>query len=271
MFNCEKMVHTVIVNPAVPKVNIPIPNAPTAKPEKLPKLVIYFFRLYQIIFCIDLGFYEYKSFKTKFFCQFVAISQAFTLCLVCILSFFNSMYITTAIWYTTFLIQYLLTVCVINLNTKDMTFHKFLNTLLVVDFELIFQCFKQTCVKMFVFMTLSTAASTFSILTYCNGYPEYCISSVLIQFLFTIPSFALDTFLILYFFIFYSVYHRLMRLTNILNKNFTNIASCQFLYKSIVENTLKVKASFDIVVSIIDIVLEVTCFTIISGAQVKTY
>lgn len=230
---------------------IQISNVASVKPVKLSKLLIYLFRIYQIIFSVDLGFFEFKSLKIKFLWRFIAISQSFALGTFCLLSLFVTFNANaTAIWYIAYMSQYFISVSIMHLISKDVTFYKFLNSLLDIDTQLNFQYFNRISIKMLVAIIFSITSTILSIFIYRCIYPENFFSYWIIQFIHMFPTFTLDSIYIFYFFIFYSVNCRLVALTTVLNKKFTNIVPCYILYKSIIENTLKVKSCFDIVVSI---------------------
>lgn len=239
----------MLENSVILKPNMLISDIESVKSIDLPKFVTYFFRFYQILFMVDLGFFECKSIKTKLFLRFVAISLSFAICVFCMYSMFNLIINFTTILSAAFMIHYFISICFINLMTKDMTFRNFLNTLLNIDTKLDFRYFNHDCMKIIVFIILSLITTISSIFVYCGIYSENCSSSWIIMLIYMIPMVTLDTISIIYFFIFYSVYRRLIKLTTILNKSFTDIVSCHILYKFIIENTLKVKSRFDIVVS----------------------
>ncbi|KAJ0172345.1 hypothetical protein K1T71_012318 [Dendrolimus kikuchii] len=236
----------MIANSRVPKLNVLISHAASVKLLRLSKTVIYLFRLYQIIFCIDLGFFEYKTFKTKLFCRIIAILQTIAIYSYCVILLFKSEDYATAGCFTIFMTQYFLIVCVMNFNTKGTSFQKFLNTLLAIDTQLNFRRFNHIGAKILVFIILSTASRIAAVIGYCRWYFHVCASPWDMFFFNLLPNISLDTIFIFYYSIFYSVYLRLIKLTTILNKKDTNIVSCHFLYKFIAENTSKVKYSFDI-------------------------
>lgn len=243
------MVFKILVKPTITRDDTQTSNIAPKKRDQLPKLVTYLFRLYQIIFAIDFGFFEYKSFKIKFICRSIATFQALTLCGSCIIfSPFNTSSVISNAIFTT---EYVLAVCVMNFAAND-TFHKFLNTLLHIDTLMNFQCFNNSAIPIFVFIMLSMAGTLFSVISLCHCLPGDC-PSWHIQSLCTFPLLALDSVLIIYIYIFFSVYRRLVRLTIILKENVTNITTCHSLYKSIIDSTLKVKSSFDIVVCMLNI------------------
>lgn len=243
------MVYTITVKPAVPKDNPQTANIVLAEPNKVSKLLTYMFRVYLIMFTVDFGFIESKSFKIKCIFRSIATFHCTIFCGIHIFTIINSTNISSAIWNVIFITQYLFTACIMNFATTDMTLFKFLNTLLDLDAQLNFDGFRNLGIQIFVTLVLSFATSLFLICILCLYFSIHYTASWLIQILNIFPGFVSDTILILNFFIFYTVYRCLVRLTSILNKASTNIKSCHSIYKSIIDGTLKVKFAFDFVVS----------------------
>lgn len=231
------------------KVNALITPAPA---NKMSKLMLIFFRFLHIVFSYDMGFIRFKSSIVKIIYRLISILQSIIISSTVIYFLFLNLNTFNAVWYSVFIVQFVINVIILNSSTNEMTFFRFQRALLLLDTELKVDSSSYNCeIKIILCIFVSISFRCLLTYSYCSDYIENCIKPLLAEILYCIPWFSLDIILIIYSSIFYSVYCRLVKLTSNLKNTYVDICGCQYLYVSMVDITEQVKATFDIAVRLL--------------------
>lgn len=228
-----------------------VPNTAAIPPNtngKLSKTVVNFFKFCQIVLSFDLGFFDYTSFRMKFFWRFIAMLQSIILCSYFEYYFLYNLDFANAFIQSVAVIQYFMIICFVTLPSGNANLYNFCNTIFAIDAELKFYDSNVLTVKLLFSVLISALLRIILIFIYCYGYSQYCFNFVRIFFL-LISFLSCDTILIIYFFIFYCCFQRLTKLSAVLNERGTNITYSQYVYITLVNITEKVKSRFDNAVS----------------------
>ncbi|KAJ0172344.1 hypothetical protein K1T71_012317 [Dendrolimus kikuchii] len=224
--------------------------------NKMSKLMLYFFRFLHIVFSYDMGFFQFKSYIVKNIFRLISILQCISICGTVIYFLFVNLDKFFAIWYTVFIVQFIINVLILNLSGNKMTYYRFQRALLLLDSELKVDTSTYNFeLKIILCIFVSISCRCLLTYSYCSDYIENCVKPVLAEVLYCVPWFSLDIVLIVYSSIFYSAYCRLVKLTSNLKNTYIDICGCQYLYISIVDATEQIKITFDnvfLVVLLID-------------------
>jgi hypothetical protein len=153
------------------------------------------------------------------------------------------------VWELKYVTEYNIVAILIFLFNKS-AFYKFWLCLIATDTKLGTNDIKKTEILVF-----STAALTYCYklmypVYYCTLFKEYCIKSTLAIVFYQVPILGMDTFLIMYAIMFYSVYHRMKRFVQFVANGNGDVVSSHYLYIYVIESFENNKRVFDYAVSI---------------------
>lgn len=215
----------------------------------LPRTLSVLFKLIHIFFLLDLGVYEYKTFKIKCIVKFLTISGSLTISVVCFSFMVSNLSEHTFVgWYAFFITTYIFVVLFFNLSNR-MTFVEFYKTLLRFDANYGIDSNEYKFNFKIIFVTILFIANRMVLsFVYCSYYPQNCIRPRYAQIIFMLPWLTLDVLLTTNMFLFYTTYCRIAKFPMLI-KNSMNIVALRNSYKLIVDSLEKTQKSFDIVVS----------------------
>lgn len=233
------------LKPPTPKVNFLVKSKTETKP--ISSTMKYLFLLYHVVFALDFGFIKFKSPRTKKLFKLLTFCQS----TACILAFFYGylhedtdsrhawFYLDTVIFY----------ICTIIVLLMKDTYYDFQLDLHSFDAEiqvdsdsykshyvLFFCCLSQWILRCSITIVISKMNMSFS--------PVF-------QWGHTAAMYGFNSVLVIYAFLFVSVYCRMKKFTSYVQNQDTDVVSCHYLYKSIVDIAERAKKTFDLVVSIL--------------------
>lgn len=242
------------VKPITPKVNFLVKSKFESKP--LPASMICLFIIVHVVFALDFGFLQFESQSVKKLMKFFTLTQATVLFFIVTYLFFYAYPNTYSIWYFMDAMIYYIFVIIISFSKNS--YHDFQNDLHAFDREIEVYSNFNVEYKIFVAFLLVLGFRCTLSASYCLYYVEYCVYPVQALSVYFVAMLGLNFVLITYAFLFQSVYYRMKNFTSFVKNVNTDVVSCHYLYKSLVEITVKAKKTFDIVVSINN---QFLCFT----------
>lgn len=211
------------------------------------KLNDFFFFFLQVFYSLDFGFFEYTSFKNKLVVNLLSFIQCIFVCIICLFCIVYSLEQSMAIASSLTTFDYFLQVLFLYLNKKD-TFFYLQHVLNSIDIELgINKSYKKEN-QMFLVYLIAVLCKCILTVIYCAYSHKYCMKPTFTQIIFFIPLTGFDVPQIIHYFVFYSVYRRMKDFKKYVGES-DNVVKCQYIYKTLINSTEKVKESFDILVS----------------------
>jgi hypothetical protein len=231
--------------PTIPKMNTFMDQD---GPGKYSRIRV-FFLLLQSLFALDFGYVDYKSLKQMIFIRLLSISQCVFVCCVCIAHFISvKPRLIHIIWRAGIFLHHFAFVLALLTAKKNKTFFALQKNLRLFDSSIgVDSCSYGIEKYLIIFAFLLIFYRVSCEVIYCNlmdNCPVF-ISHVL----FFMPSLGTDFVLLVHYFVFHCVYHRLKKFT-LFVRDCHNIEFCQINYKMIVDCVEKAKDTFDVVVSI---------------------
>lgn len=204
-----------------------------------------------ILFSLDFGFIQYRSFIQKVFLKSIFVLKNIILIILsCYLTYFSANFCTFLrnffVLLKLFTIVLYLTFC-----NSEKTFYRLQTDLLSIDTKLSVQnCTYNMELKVFFYILLLLVYKTISIAFYCCYPKMYACSKILSALLiFMFANLANNVFVIISFFCFYSIYCRLQKLTTSVTKTRSSINAYQLVYQSIIVCAENVKQTVEVAVS----------------------
>lgn len=221
----------------------------------MSKKLKMFFYCVQTLFSLDFGFVSYKSNKQKFFIKlstaFVSLSISVLTFILIVFAFVQYEFIP---WFIKDTIQYFVQVCVLLFTPKSASFCSYLKHLHYIDTRLGVNSYSYRLdIKI---ISACIATSLFKILVptiYCLFFYA-CDESIYTSNLpFLIPYISMEYPLITYFFVFDASCFRLIILRKVLKKKRFGVKYFQRFYMLLIDSTEKIKNTFDIIVSFLNL------------------
>jgi hypothetical protein len=227
-----------------PKINTFIDQDVTEKYSRT-KL---FFLLLQTLFALDFGYVDYKSLKQMIFIRLLSISQWTFVCYVCMEFYIRFKPLPHVIWYGTTFLHHFAFVLALLTAKKNKTFFALQKNLRLFDSSIGVDSSSYGIEKNLIIFGLLLMFFRVSFKAFYCIYFDNCAASISHVLIF-MPSIGTDLVLLVHYFVFHSVYHRLKKFTRFV-RDCRNIEFCQINYKMIVDCVEKAKETFDVVVSI---------------------
>jgi hypothetical protein len=199
---------------------------------------------------INYGFLPSGSLKAKFFTKLWYLTE------VSVVSFILSNYFlnilddfSLSLWYLKYVCEFCIMTFAFNIFV-DKSFFDFWRSLITIDTKLGYLGgIRKTDFIAFAMTFCSLTSRILSSVCYCTFYEEYCIASYLARFSYLVPLLCMDSFLIMYFIIFFSMYCRLKVFVQYIKNSNADVNNYQHLYKYMVDRVESGKCVFDYVVS----------------------
>lgn len=220
------------------------------------------FILIHLIFSMDFGYVKTSNIKTELAIRYVTLAQ----CLCCTTAYFIDSVesikamvrpfqrLVVVILAVSVSIQYIANVVVLLLNNRERSFYSLQKYLQAIDSKLSVDSRSYKIeFKIILPCVVCVVYKAFLNTIFCYNNTDECLmsSSGLSDFLFLPQLISFDIMLIMYSFVFYSVYCRLKVFNRFVYYNDgTRVLESLDIYKSIADNLEMVKKYFDILVSI---------------------
>lgn len=213
----------------------------------VPKSMIYYFKIVHVCLGLDFGFIKLKKGQNIVKLSSVLFAAFFSA--LCVIVFIYNLDLVQIIWYTLYLSTYFIEVFILAFSGEN-NFCSLQNDLIYIDLKL---GVNSKSYKIATKIILSTiGAILYKVLfigIYCGITTEYCINLLLGTIFFFIPLISIDLILIIYFFVFYSLYCRVATIVELVVGYKLNLTSCQFCYKALLKSAEKALVTFNKVVS----------------------
>lgn len=236
---------------ATPKVNFLVKSKSPTKP--LPETMKYLFIFFRVVFALNFGFTQFQSSRLKRTDKLLSFIQASVLFVTFTYLFFYSHSNPYSTWY--FLDVAIYYIFAIILLASKNSYHDFQLDLYAFDSEIGMDSSKYKVEhKMFLacFILFIFKCSLFA--SYCVYYQNYCNFPVWIMCGYFIAMLGVNIVILSYAFLFQSVHYRMKKFMSFVKNDNTDVVSCHYLYKTLVEVTEKMKKSYDLVVSWYDMI-----------------
>lgn len=218
----------------------------------LSKTLTVLFKLLHYVLLLDVGIYEYKTFKNKCIVKFLTIATGVSVsivyfCLIATVLRKNAFFYW---FYVLFISQYMIIVFIFTLS-NGMSFTDYYKMLLRFDAK--YQINSNNYyfnIKIILVIIISILNRIGMAIIYCSYYTKNCYEMSFSQIIFVLPWLTRDVILIMNVFLFYVTYCRITKFPALL-ENTKNVGSLRNSYKLIVDSLEKTQKPFDFVVSII--------------------
>jgi hypothetical protein len=225
-------------------------NTIVSSSHSVSKRANCFFIALFALFSLDFGFIKPKSTIAKLLVALWGILQASTISYI-VINYFTSTHgvILFTFWQVKYVLEYYIVAVAIYIFNKSNLF-QFWQNLSIIDKKL--GC--ENGIKKIEIVAISMTVyaicyRSISSLCYCTYFAKYCIKSKAAIVSYHFPLLGMDSFLIIYFIIFFSVYCRLKMFVSLVKNGNRDIIFCHYLYKFMIESTGSGKRVFDYMVS----------------------
>ncbi|KAG6443572.1 uncharacterized protein LOC119193759 [Manduca sexta] len=205
------------------------------------KAMFIFFVLIHVIFCLDFGFIRFKSSKAKLVFKALTLFLSAVIVSTCFISFYLSSDIHTHITSSMHLLRYIIYVFILSFR-NDSTLFDLQETLNIINSKYGYTSFKLDIKIILCTLSIFMFDTVLAIMKYTLIDPNCEILKPL-SLLIIVPIIAIDFVLIVYFFLFYSVFCHLRVFSLHLPKS--DIVVSQTVYKEFVDITEKTRKVFD--------------------------
>lgn len=217
--------------------------------RNITKYISIVFKLQHVVFSLDFGFFQFKSFKIKIIVKLLSLFQCFCYTYVYLSEVFTSNIRLRVFWYVNALIHYVVFVVLLLCIKSDSTFCNLLHDLDKIDRDLKIDPESYNLdVKIVMVVFINIFFRLALTLTFCAG-AGVCVLSLFNRLLLTFLHASVDFVLITYTFVYYVIYCRLRKLLSILEIGNRNIVFLQHIYKALHDVADKYKDAFDLIVS----------------------
>lgn len=239
--------------PATPKLSFLVRSK--SEPKPLSKTLKHVFVMFHIVFALDFGFIKFKSRKINALIKLVSFAQSTALFLLITTSFFHPNHRgihTYTAFFLDVLVYYVFTFTLMVAKNKFRDYQMELNSF-DAEIKIVSTTYRieNKIIISFIILVLYRIVMLLLYVNFSHAYTKLPMYIQSIYYYFTLVGF--DSVLIVYTFVFYSGYQRLKNFTCFVKNDGADVTSCQYLYKSLTDMIERVKKSFDVVVSMIEL------------------
>ncbi|XP_060805884.1 uncharacterized protein LOC132902927 isoform X2 [Amyelois transitella] len=210
----------------------------------MPKPMIVYFKLIHICLGLDFGFMKFQSTRW-IISKLSTLLYAIFFSSICVFVFLFYLSPLQIAWYSSYVFTYLTQVLMLVLSNEN-TFWALLNDLIAIDTQMgITTKIHRIDVKLILYTTFCVLYRVVFSIVYCSLLPENCINLLLGTIFFIVPLWSIDVVLIVYFFVFYSIYCRVRTLVDSIENNMLSISSSQSIYRCLLISAEKVLVTFN--------------------------
>lgn len=232
---------------------------PTIKPNqtdtgvegKFSKIYLAFTFLIRLLTSYDFGFTHFCSFKIERFLKLLLIFKSIIISFVCIYFSISTLAPVTSILYVASMVEYLFNSLRLSFIGPNHSFCSFQKRLFCIDSELGIKSYPFTYwleIKIISVWTFSFIYKLILTFAYCYQSHSFCLKPLVFQIAYFHILSAFDIATILNFFIYYSVYWRMKKLTKIIKNCNNTVIKYQMVYIAMHSYIKNVKKCFDIMV-----------------------
>lgn len=244
--------------PLPPKINFLV--KPKSEEKRISKTMRAFFIFVFVTLSLNFGVLESKSFKVLFFIKSFYVVKTIGISLYLVFVFIIPLGDHVIIfWYMIYIVEFVVVILTL-LFSKKTSFVDFYKDLLSIDAEMSKVNTYKPELIMIIGIALSVLYRCLLSMIYCVFFDDYCISPMPALVLFDLGLLGSDTFLIVYFTIYYSLYCRIKHFTKLMKSGNSNVVSYHFLYKSIADVYDKVKVLYNPLVRMFLISYQISLF-----------
>lgn len=208
------------------------------------------FRLLQILFGYDFGYFLYKSLKIKFIAKLFCLLQSILVAFLLINAVYHRINEVALFWYCIFVFQYVSLVFSLTLFPSDTTLSRFQNELSRIDLALKSNDANSSERKWKIIILIFLATHRITIITYFFIAIDIFMKPVWLTITFLLMIISIDFVALFFILMFYSLYLRIYLLNELVLKSDTVQIICyRHLYMLIVRVTEKYKRIFNAPVS----------------------
>jgi hypothetical protein len=199
-------------------------------------------------FSLDFGYANYKSLKHMILIRIISLMQCLCLFTLAAYNSYSVMNTDRVRRYFSACLHYVAFVVTLLLSRRNKSFFTLQKTLRVFDSQIGVSS-SYSINRYLILSILATLAYRFTVkIVLCIIIPRSCFLGIS-HFIFYLPTSGTDIVLVVNYFVFHCVYHRLKKFTTFV-RDCRNIEFCQYNYKMIVDCVEKAKDTFDVIVSI---------------------